>query len=115
MLELVREAIRLRYRLLPYLYAAFLHAAETGAPVQRPLVFDHQYDAAVRDLDDEYLLGPDLLVAPVFAAGQTARQVYLPEGDWYDWHTGELLERRPLRASSPRRWIASRSSPAAGR
>ena len=89
-LELVREAVRLRYRLLPYLYAAFLHAAETGAPVQRPLVFDHQYDAAVRDLDDEYLLGADLLVAPVFTAGQTARQVYLPKGDWYDWHTGTL-------------------------
>ena len=53
-----RAAIQLRYRLLPYLYAAFLRASETGAPVQRPLVFDHQYDAAVRDLDDEYLLGP---------------------------------------------------------
>jgi alpha-glucosidase len=89
--NLVREAIRLRYRLLPYLYAAFLHAAESGAPVQRPLVFDHQYDPAVYDLDDEYLLGPDLLVAPVVAAGTTARHVYLPAGDWYDWHTGDRL------------------------
>ena len=69
-LGLVREAIELRYRLLPYIYAAFLRASETGAPVQRPLVFDHQYDAAVRDLDDEYLFGPDLLVAPVTEAGQ---------------------------------------------
>ncbi len=90
-LGLVRDAIALRYRLLPYLYAAFVRASETGAPVQRPLVFDHQDDPAVRDLDDEYLLGPDLLVAPVTAAGQTARQVYLPAGDWYDWHTGELV------------------------
>ncbi|MEA2316476.1 MAG: alpha-glucosidase [Solirubrobacteraceae bacterium] len=87
----VREAIELRYRLLPYIYAAFVHASETGAPVQRPLVFDHQYDAAVRDIDDEYLFGRDLLVAPVVAAGQTARQVYLPAGDWYDWHTGEMV------------------------
>ncbi|HWT22603.1 MAG TPA: TIM-barrel domain-containing protein, partial [Solirubrobacteraceae bacterium] len=85
----VRDAIRLRYRLLPYLYAAFVRASETGAPVQRPLVFDHQRDPVVRDLDDEYLLGPDLLVAPVVAAGQTARHVYLPAGDWYDWHTDE--------------------------
>src|SRR3712207_4418917 len=75
-LDLVREAIELRYRLLPYIYAAFVRATETGAPVQRPLVFDHQDDAAVRDIDDEYLFGPDLLVAPVLAAGQTARQVY---------------------------------------
>jgi alpha-glucosidase len=87
--DLVRDAIRLRYRLLPYIYAAFLRASETGAPVQRPLVLDHQYDPVVRDIDDEYLFGPDLLVAPVVAAGQTARQVYLPAGDWYDWHTGE--------------------------
>ena len=89
--DVVREALRLRYRLLPYLYAAFVEATETGAPVQRPLVFDHQYDPTVRDLDDQYLLGRDLLVAPVFAPGTTARQVYLPAGDWYDWHTGERL------------------------
>lgn len=89
----VRDAIRLRYRLLPYLYAAFLIASETGAPVQRPLVFDHQHDPVVRDVDDEYLLGPDLLVAPVVDAGVTARQVYLPEGCWYDWHTGDRVGR----------------------
>ncbi|HZA32052.1 MAG TPA: TIM-barrel domain-containing protein, partial [Propionibacteriaceae bacterium] len=46
----VRSAISLRYRLLPYLYACFLSAAETGAPVQRPMIFDHQYDATLRDL-----------------------------------------------------------------
>jgi alpha-glucosidase len=87
----VRTAIKLRYRLLPYLYACFLEASETGAPVQRPLVFDHQYDATVRDIDDQYLLGSDLLVAPVVGPGVTARQVYLPAGDWYDWYTGELI------------------------
>jgi alpha-glucosidase len=87
----VRDAIRLRYRLMPYLYATFLRAAETGAPVQRPLVFDHQYDPTVRDIDDEFLFGPDLLVAPVFEPGCTARQVYLPMGTWYDWHSGEVV------------------------
>jgi alpha-glucosidase len=88
---IVRDAIRLRYRLLPYLYAAFVRAAETGEPVQRPLVFDFQDDGTVRDIDDQYLLGPDLLVAPVVQAGMTSRQVYLPAGSWYDWHTGELV------------------------
>lgn len=88
---LVRDAIRLRYRLLPYIYATFLHSTETGAPIQRPLVYDYQYDPAVRDIDDQYLLGPDLLVAPVIAPGQTARQVYLPAGGWYDWYSGETF------------------------
>ncbi len=89
--DLVREAIRLRYRLLPYIYSSFVGASETGAPVQRPLIFDHQDDPAVRDLDDEYLFGPDLLVAPVLSAGATARQVYLPRGTWYDWHTDDVI------------------------
>ena len=57
--------IQLRYRLLPYLYAAFVRRRRTGAPVQRPLVFDYQYDPTVRDIDDQYLFGADLLVAPV--------------------------------------------------
>ena len=86
----IRTAIKLRYRLLPYIYACFLKASESGAPVQRPLVFDHQYDATVRDIDDQYLLGSDLLIAPVVGPGVTARQIYLPAGDWYDWHSGEL-------------------------
>jgi alpha-glucosidase len=90
-LDLVREAIRLRYRLLPYIYATFVRSTETGAPVQRPLVFDYQYDLTVRDIDDEYLFGPDLLVAPVIGPGITARQVYLPEGSWYEWHSDALI------------------------
>jgi alpha-glucosidase len=86
--DIVREALRLRYRLLPYIYTAFVRATETGEPVQRPLVLDHQYDGTVRDLDDEYLFGTDLLVAPVTEPASTSRQVYLPEGDCYDWHDG---------------------------
>jgi alpha-glucosidase len=89
--DLVRAAIELRYRLMPYLYSAFVTATETGAPVQRPLVFHHQYDVAVREIGDAYLLGADLLVAPVLAPGQTARHVYLPAGECYDWHTGERI------------------------
>jgi alpha-glucosidase len=87
----VRTALNLRYRLLPYLYACFVTATRTGAPVQRPMIFDYQYDGSVRDMDDQYLLGPDLLVAPVTEQGMTSRQVYLPTGDWYDWHSDELL------------------------
>ena len=86
---LCRRALELRYRLLPYIYSAFLRSAETGEPVQRPLVFDFQRDRTTREIDDEYLFGDALLVAPVYTEGCTARQVYLPRGTWYHWHTGE--------------------------
>jgi alpha-glucosidase len=86
--SIVKQALELRYKLLPYLYAKFWDSHETGAPVQRPLLYDFQHDPTARETDDQFLLGDALLVAPVMKPGQTARSVYLPEGTWYDWHTG---------------------------
>ena len=86
-----REALKQRYRLLPYIYLAFVQASQTGAPIQRPLIFDFQDDANLRNLDDQYLFGRDLLVAPIVAAGQYSREVYLPRGEWFDWHDGNLV------------------------
>ncbi len=104
--ELSRQALHLRYRLMPYIYAAFMQAAETGEPVQQPLVFEYQHDRTVRDIDDEYLLGSQLLVAPIYTAGATTRQVYLPEGTWYHWHTGEKFEgKRFVVALAPMEYI----------
>jgi alpha-glucosidase len=82
-----RAALELRYRLLPYIYSAFIQASEAGDPVQRPLVYDFQFDRHARETEDAYLLGEALLVAPVLGPGQTARHVYLPRGTWVDWHT----------------------------
>ena len=87
--RLARRALELRYRLLPYIYSAFVTASETGAPVQRPLVFDFAHDRQARETDDAYLFGEALLVAPVLTAGCTARHVYLPPGTWLDFYTGE--------------------------
>ena len=84
-----RAALELRYRLLPYIYSAFMRSSETGDPIQRPLVYDFQHDRHARETDDAYLFGDALLVAPVLAPGQTARHVYLPQGTWVDWYTGE--------------------------
>lgn len=89
--DLCRDAIELRYRLLPYIYGTFLEATETGAPVQRPLLFEDQDDLAARHVDDQFLLGRDVLVAPVYQAGQTARNVYLPAGLWYG-HDGKIFQ-----------------------
>jgi alpha-glucosidase len=84
-----RAALDLRYRLLPYIYSAFVLASETGDPIQRPLVYDFQHDRQARETEDAYLFGDALLVAPVLGPGQTARHVYLPRGTWVDWYTGE--------------------------
>ncbi len=80
--------IRFRYRLLPYLYTLAHEATETGAPLVRPLVWplpDTVGDRDLWDVDDAFLLGDALLVAPVTEAGATARSVTLPPGRWSSW------------------------------
>jgi len=89
--SLCREALRLRYRLMPALYSEFIASAETGLPVQRPMMLDFQEQAEAWDADDQYMLGSHLLVAPVYEESATSREVWLPQGTWYDWHTGEAL------------------------
>ncbi len=86
---IARAALELRYRLLPYLYTAFRVSSETGAPIQRPLVFDFQDDLRAAAVDDQFLLGDALVVSPILAAGQTSRSTYLPEGSFVDWHSKE--------------------------
>jgi alpha-glucosidase len=88
-----RLTIELRYRLLPYLYSVVAQAAEYGWPVIRPVFVAEPYNPAVRSIDDSYLLGDGLLVAPVLEQGAVSRSVYLPAGgDWYDFWTNERHE-----------------------
>jgi alpha-D-xyloside xylohydrolase len=84
--------LRLRYALIPYLYALGRETTQTGAPFMRALWMDFPADPRVKAIGDEYMLGPAFLVAPVTAQGATRRPVYLPAGaDWYDWWTGRRL------------------------
>ena len=88
---------------MPYLYTAFVEASQTAAPIQRPLIYDYQYDSAVRELDDQYLLGGSLLVAPILEQDSRARGVYLPAGEWFDWHTGRAIssDGKTVRVDAP--------------
>ncbi|WP_435197413.1 alpha-xylosidase [Natronomonas sp. EA1] len=90
-LDVFREYARLRYRLLPYIYTYAEVAARTGLPVVRPLLLEYQDDPATHRLDTQYLLGEEVLVAPVFE-GDTTRAVYLPDGEWYRHETGERYQ-----------------------
>ena len=83
-----RSAIELRYRLLPYLYTVVHGAALTGHPVLRPVWFGQPEDAVALGVEDEALLGPDLLVAPVLLPGVVRRSAWLPPGRWTDLRTG---------------------------
>ncbi len=85
-----QAALKLRYTLMPLLYDQFLEAAQTGAPILRPLFYEFPDDPESFKVEDEFLLGRDLLAAPVVAPGVTSREVYLPSGtSWFDYHTGE--------------------------
>lgn len=91
-LPVLEQWLRLRYSLIPYLYAMGHHTAQTGAPFMRALFMDFPNDPQVADLGDEYMFGPAFLVAPVTQQGQTSRRVYLPAGsDWFDWWTNKRV------------------------
>jgi alpha-glucosidase len=83
-----KRAIELRYELLPALVTAFWECSQTGLPIMRPLVLAYQSDPRCATLDDQFLLGSDLLVAPVLEPGVSGRRVYLPAGAWFDFWTG---------------------------
>jgi alpha-glucosidase len=87
-----REMIKLRQRLLPYLYTLFEECHRTGAPILRPLLFDYPEDETTYTADDEFLLGDALLVAPITRPGVEHRHVYLPEGTWFHYWSGERFD-----------------------
>jgi alpha-glucosidase len=88
--EIARNYIKLRYRLLPYLYSLFYDASKTGMPVNRSLAINYSFDDLIYDhrFINQYLFGPAILVAPV-ESNKDLVKVYLPEGSWYDLLTDE--------------------------
>ncbi len=85
--DIIRKYLKLRYQLLPFLYTTLEEAHRTGVPLFRPLVLNYQNDSNTYNLDDEFMVGNDLLVAPVTRPDITSRLVYLPKGIWYDYWT----------------------------
>jgi alpha-D-xyloside xylohydrolase len=86
---IMKGCLDLRERLRPYIMRQMKSAHETGAPVMRPLFFDFPDQAESWQIEDQYMFGPDILVAPVLEAGQRSRKVWLPEGcTWVDLATG---------------------------
>ena len=89
---IIRKYLKLRYRLLPFLYSALEEAHRTGVPVLRPLLLEYQNDYNTLTIEDEFTIGADLLAAPILQPAQTSRLVYLPAGTWFDFWTGKPLQ-----------------------
>ena len=83
-----RRGIELKYALMPYIYAQSAASSAHGWPMLRTLFFEFPNDPTSWMIEDEYLFGSDLLVAPLFADSASGRRVYLPPGTWTDYQTG---------------------------
>lgn len=100
--DIARETLRLRYQLIPFLYCLVRRAAEAGEPLMRPLLYHYANDPVAVACNSQFLLGRDLLVAPVLEPGCPARGVHLPNEVWYDFWTGErCVGGRSILAQTP--------------
>lgn len=88
---LIKKAVQLRYRLLPYIYTSFMESVFNACPIQKPLIYDYQHDKKAMTNSTEFLFGNSLLVAPVVEKGAEKRKLYLPKGDWYCYNTAKLF------------------------
>ena len=92
---IIREQLELRERLRPYVMEQMATASTTGLPPMRALFLEFPEEEPAWEVGDEYLFGPDVLVAPVTSRGARERDVYLPEGaSWVDAWTGEPVKKK---------------------
>ena len=90
--DVFRKSAEMKYRLMPYAYAQAKECTEKGLPMLRALFVEFPDDPGAWKVDDEYLFGSQILVAPLLESGMTGRTVYLPEGKWIDYQTEKVYE-----------------------
>ena len=90
--EICRKYLILREKMRPYIRRIMAQAHENKAPVMRPLFFDFPADRVAWEVEDEYMFGPDILVAPILQEGARSRQLYLPDGEWRSLYDGTLYQ-----------------------
>jgi alpha-D-xyloside xylohydrolase len=93
---------KLRYRLMPYIYSLAGNTYHSNYTIMRGLVMDFPGDKNVRDIGDQYMFGPALLINPVYTYGATQRSLYLPDAGWYDLYTGKYQKGgKHIKADAP--------------
>lgn len=100
--DIIRKYLKLRYRLMPFLYTTMEEAHRLGTPAFRPLLLNFQTDRNTLTLEDEFMIGDVLLAAPVLSPHTTSRSVYLPAGTWFDFWTGKAHDGgKAIQAQAP--------------
>lgn len=89
-IRICRAALERRYQLLPYIYSLNFESSQNGTPMMRTLPFETDDEAGTENINDEWFLGPSILVAPVLDA-QSSRNVFLPSGQWFDYGDGKTI------------------------
>lgn len=87
--DIYRKAVNLRYKLIPYFYDLFYEGSKNGLPILRPLVMHYENDSNTYEINDEALVGEQILISPIMQQGARKKMVYLPQGAWYDLETKE--------------------------
>lgn len=90
--EICKKYMNLREKMRPYVRKLMKAAHEKGTPIMRPLFYDFPEDKIAWEIEDEYMFGPDLLVAPILYADARERKVYLPDGMWRNICNGEMYQ-----------------------
>lgn len=90
--DIAKKVIRLRYRLMPYIYNQYFTCHKQGLPVFRPMIMEFPHDENTINMYSQFMFGDKILIAPVLYEGMREKTVYLPEGEWYNYFTHEKYQ-----------------------
>ncbi len=90
--KIAKKSIELRYELLPYIYDLYYISYKEGLPIFRPMIMEYEKDMNLLNIREQFMLGENMLVAPVLYEGERSKTVYLPKGSWFNYFTMEKLQ-----------------------
>lgn len=90
--KIAKKSIELRYELLPYIYDLYYISNKEGLPIFRPMIMEYEKDMNLLNMREQFMLGENMLVAPVLYEGERSKTVYLPKGSWFNYFTMEKLQ-----------------------
>ncbi|HII4439380.1 glycoside hydrolase family 31 protein [Clostridium perfringens] len=90
--KIAKKSIELRYELLPYIYDLYYISHKEGLPIFRPMIMEYEKDMNLLNMREQFILGENMIVAPVLYEGERSKTVYLPKGSWFNYFTMEKLQ-----------------------